>query len=211
MCGPMTPARCSCTTSRSGSPSRGSDDHELDLQLRQCMSDPGCTVHIVDRSPTRSIAIVFDEVRSERRMQLSHFDSLDSQAGIVLGFAGALVALTPGNAPGLATAGRWLAIASPVDVLAQALLEHRPASVPRQVPERRALVHGDPTARYTDRHDRAHGTDLEQQGRPPQDVDADAGERRAPRGHRSRLRLTSEVARGEGTRDATRTGNAPSG
>ena len=45
-------------------------------------------------------------------MQLSHFDSLDSQAGIVLGFAGALVALTPGNARGLATAGRWLAIAS---------------------------------------------------------------------------------------------------
>ena len=45
-------------------------------------------------------------------MQLSHFDSLDSKAGIVLGFAGALVALTPGGSPGLANPGRWLAIVS---------------------------------------------------------------------------------------------------
>lgn len=66
----------------------------------------------MDRTPTRSLAIVLEEVRSERQTQLSHFDSLDSKAGIVLGFAGALVALTPSGSPVLAGAGRWLAIVS---------------------------------------------------------------------------------------------------
>ena len=60
----------------------------------------------------RSLAIVVDEVRVERQMQLSHFDSLDSKAGIVLGFAGALVALTPSGFSALVSAGRALAIVS---------------------------------------------------------------------------------------------------
>jgi hypothetical protein len=59
----------------------------------------------------RSLEIVAEEVKSERRMQLAHFDSLDSRAGIVLGFAGAIVALTP--------SGRLL--------LAAPLLEYRSA------------------------------------------------------------------------------------
>lgn len=42
-----------------------------------------------------SIEIVLEEVRFEREAQLQHFDSLDAKAGILLGFAGALVALAP--------------------------------------------------------------------------------------------------------------------
>lgn len=32
--------------------------------------------------PVRSLEIVAEEVKSERQMQLTHFDSLDSKAGI---------------------------------------------------------------------------------------------------------------------------------
>ena len=46
----------------------------------------------------RSLDLVLVEVRSERDLQLSHFDAIDTKAGIVLGFAGALVALAPTRA-----------------------------------------------------------------------------------------------------------------
>ncbi len=41
-----------------------------------------------------SLDLLLDTVRQERSAQLSHFDSLDSKAGIVLGFAAALIALS---------------------------------------------------------------------------------------------------------------------
>jgi len=38
---------------------------------------------------------ILGETRSERGAQLQHFDGLDAKAGILLGFSGAVVALTP--------------------------------------------------------------------------------------------------------------------
>ncbi len=49
---------------------------------------------MVDRR-LRSLDPILEEVRSERAAQLRHFDALDTKAGIILGFAGALVALAP--------------------------------------------------------------------------------------------------------------------
>ncbi|MEW6060197.1 MAG: hypothetical protein AB1551_08700 [Actinomycetota bacterium] len=60
----------------------------------------------------RSLDIVAEEVRTERGLQLSHFDSLDSKAGIVLGFAGAIVALAPGGRHLLVELGRAAAVIS---------------------------------------------------------------------------------------------------
>jgi hypothetical protein len=60
----------------------------------------------------RSLDIVAKEVRIERGMQLSHFDALDSKAGIVLGFAGAIVALAPGGNHLLVVLGRAAAAGS---------------------------------------------------------------------------------------------------
>ena len=58
----------------------------------------------------QSLDLVLEEVRSERDLQLSHFDSIDTKAGIVLGFAGALVALAPPGAELLLGLGRALAV-----------------------------------------------------------------------------------------------------
>jgi hypothetical protein len=65
----------------------------------------------------RSLEIVAEEVKSERRMQLAHFDSLDSRAGIVLGFAGAIVALTPSGRHLLVELGRAVAAVSGLSAL----------------------------------------------------------------------------------------------
>ena len=60
------------------------------------MSVPVATVRVMASADrVRSLDIVLDEVRTERDHQLQHFDALDQKAGIVLGFAGALVALAP--------------------------------------------------------------------------------------------------------------------
>jgi hypothetical protein len=60
----------------------------------------------------RSLDLVLEEVRAERDLQLSHFDGIDTKAGIVLGFAGALVALAPRGAELLLALGRALAVVS---------------------------------------------------------------------------------------------------
>ena len=60
----------------------------------------------------RSLDVVLVEVRIERQAQLSHFEALDAKAGIVLGFAGALVALAPNHYQVLPIVGRALAVAS---------------------------------------------------------------------------------------------------
>jgi hypothetical protein len=60
----------------------------------------------------RSLDIVFDEVRAERDHQLQYFDALDQKAGIVLGFAGALVALAPPRPDLLLIVGRAAAVLS---------------------------------------------------------------------------------------------------
>jgi hypothetical protein len=59
----------------------------------------------------RSLEPILEEVRVERDGQLRHFDGLDTKAGIILGFAGALIALSPaGNV--LIHVGRLAAMAS---------------------------------------------------------------------------------------------------
>ena len=60
----------------------------------------------------RSLDVVWDQVRIEREVQLAHFDALDTKAGIVLGFAGALVALAPAGSIVLIDIGRAVAVAS---------------------------------------------------------------------------------------------------
>jgi hypothetical protein len=49
----------------------------------------------VSQRRLRSLDPILEEVRSERAGQLRHFEALDGKAGIILGFAGALVALAP--------------------------------------------------------------------------------------------------------------------
>ena len=63
-----------------------------------------------------SLDAILEEVRSERQAQLRHFDALDAKAGIILGFAGALVALAPVG--GLVVdPGRFAAVASGIVAL----------------------------------------------------------------------------------------------
>jgi len=49
----------------------------------------------VTNQGTRSLGALIEEVRIEREFQLRHFDAVDAKAGIILGFAGALVAFAP--------------------------------------------------------------------------------------------------------------------
>ncbi len=58
-----------------------------------------------------SLETILDEARSERAVQLRHFDGLDARAGVILGFAGVLVALFPGGGA-LIDLGRFAAVAS---------------------------------------------------------------------------------------------------
>ena len=46
---------------------------------------------------TKSLEVVLQETRIEQVAQLQHFDGLDAKAGILLGFSGAIVALTPSH------------------------------------------------------------------------------------------------------------------
>ena len=59
----------------------------------------------------RSLETILEQVRSEREAQLRHFDALDAKAGIILGFAGALVALAPVGSL-LVDGGRYVAAVS---------------------------------------------------------------------------------------------------
>jgi hypothetical protein len=60
----------------------------------------------------RSLDVVWEQVRIEREVQLAHFDALDTKAGILLGFAGAVVALAPAGSLVLINIGRFAAVAS---------------------------------------------------------------------------------------------------
>lgn len=46
----------------------------------------------MDLSSTRSLDVLLEHVQQVRAQQLQHFDALDAKAGILLGFAGALIA-----------------------------------------------------------------------------------------------------------------------
>jgi hypothetical protein len=60
----------------------------------------------------RSLSVVREEVRAERDSQVRYFDSIDAKAGILLGFAGALVALSPVRTDVLVEMGRSVGIVS---------------------------------------------------------------------------------------------------
>lgn len=65
-----------------------------------------------------SLEIVLEEARSEKQAQLIHFEALDSKAGVLLGFSGALVALAPDRADPLIVIGRFMAVVSGMSALA---------------------------------------------------------------------------------------------
>jgi hypothetical protein len=73
------------------------------------MSLVGCTVQSVEIS---TLDIVTGEVANERKAQLAHFEALDTKAGIVLGFAGALAALAPVHLNAFVDIGRVVAVIS---------------------------------------------------------------------------------------------------
>lgn len=62
-----------------------------------------------NQSSERTRELLLRQVREQREAQLAHSDSLDSKAGVVLGFGAAVVALAP-SANALAEAGRLLAM-----------------------------------------------------------------------------------------------------
>lgn len=62
-----------------------------------------------------SLELVLEIARAERTLLANHFDSLDTKAGVVLGSAGVLIALSP-------DLGSWLSIASIVGSIFAATL-----------------------------------------------------------------------------------------
>jgi hypothetical protein len=65
---------------------------------------------VMAQTGTRSLDVVMGEVQREREAQLRHFDALDSKAGVMLGFAGALAALAPAEVSLLVDVGRAVAV-----------------------------------------------------------------------------------------------------
>src|SRR5436305_9352578 len=65
----------------------------------------------------QSLGPLLAQVDKERGAQLQHFDSLDSKAGILLGLAGALIALSGGGHPILVGCGRAAAVLSAAGAL----------------------------------------------------------------------------------------------
>lgn len=73
------------------------------------------TLTTVRRVTTRlpSLDLVLAEARAERDTQIRHFESLDSKSGIVMGFAGVLVAVGESGSA-LTAAGRSLSAVSAI-------------------------------------------------------------------------------------------------
>jgi hypothetical protein len=156
----------------------------------------------------RSLDIVFEELRTERDQQLHHFDALDQKAGIVLGFAGALVALAPGGSDVFLSfraggrSGQRLPL--PLDVLAASLLKYRPQATPGQVSVGRAIVHQASATRYTDQHDRAESGGPPKQGTQAETRDVGSCDRRLAYSDRAPARLTPKEGPGDETHRTVR-------
>lgn len=73
-----------------------------------------------------SLDLLLNTATAERSAQLAHFDGLDAKAGVVLGFAGALIALSTGVRLGFRTP-------AVVGLVASALLAAA-AFLPRKLP-----------------------------------------------------------------------------
>jgi hypothetical protein len=59
-----------------------------------------------------SLPLVSGLIREERLAQAAHAEALDTKAGVILGFSGALVALASGHSNSFAWLGRWTAAAA---------------------------------------------------------------------------------------------------
>ena len=73
-----------------------------------------------------SLRLLFETVQAERQRQLAHFDALDGKAGVLLGFAGVELALTPAIA--------WPARLAALTLLVAAAGLAALAFLPRQLP-----------------------------------------------------------------------------
>jgi len=77
------------------------------------MSVPRARVEpVIELKGIRSLDVVRDEARAERAGQVANFDSIDTKAGILLGFAGALVALSREGSSLALQLGRGLGVLS---------------------------------------------------------------------------------------------------
>lgn len=70
------------------------------------------------------LTLVLTEVRARRDADIKHFESLDTKAGILLGFSGALAAFPVSGEPSLIAVGRIAAVAATIGALT-ALLPRR--------------------------------------------------------------------------------------
>src|SRR5438876_3201647 len=99
--------------------------------------------------------VLLDQARLERAQQL-HFDALDGKAGILLGFAGALIALAPSGLRVALDGGRAAAVVAAYF----ALRTFRPRSIPITKPACAATrpygvrrgIHEACSRRQSDRH-----------------------------------------------------------
>ena len=80
-------------------------------------ADHGSDNNSMSQHGLRSLPVLRDEVQFEREAQLRHFDGLDSEAGIILGFAGALAALAPRTLNIVVDLGRLAAVVGALTAL----------------------------------------------------------------------------------------------
>ena len=67
-----------------------------------------------DEPHPNSIEILGSEVREQLASQLVHLEAVDAKAGVVLGFAGLLVAVAPDTGPGWAAVSRLAGVVAAV-------------------------------------------------------------------------------------------------
>ncbi|HTJ75645.1 MAG TPA: hypothetical protein VL337_09800 [Acidimicrobiales bacterium] len=65
---------------------------------------------MTDLPPLPSLEVLLDAVRTQREQQLGHFESLDTKAGVVVGFSGAIAALAKDVDKIVAKAGVGMAV-----------------------------------------------------------------------------------------------------
>jgi hypothetical protein len=73
-----------------------------------------------------SLDVIAEEVRAEREAQIRHADAVDAKAGIVLGLAGAVAALTGRDSEAALVPGLVAAVASALAALAVLLPQRFP-------------------------------------------------------------------------------------
>jgi hypothetical protein len=104
-----------------------------------------------------AIDVAAEEVHAERIAQLRHFDAVDTKAGVVLGFAGAITALSTGPVALVPEAGLLAAVLGPVRahvLLAEEVLEDGPQRTESEVPGSGSRLREGESSRLADRDGR---------------------------------------------------------